>query len=50
MMDRSGQFGDACARHGQTLQAGQGWFICAPLEGAHRSVRQLLGQDQLPHL
>lgn len=50
LVDGSGQFGEACAQHGQTLQAGQGWFIRVPLEGAHSSVLQLLGRDQLPHL
>lgn len=43
LMDGSGQFCEACARRGQALQAGQGWFT-AP-EGAPSSVRQLLGQE-----
>lgn len=42
LMDGSGQFGEACAWRGQTPQAGQGWFIRVPLEGAHSSVQQLL--------
>lgn len=42
LMDGSGRFGEACAWHGQTPQAGQGWFIRVPLEGAHSSVQQLL--------
>lgn len=41
LMDGSGQFGEPCAQHGHTPQAGQGWFIRVPLEGAHSSVRQL---------
>lgn len=41
LMDGSGQFDEACAWRGQTPQAGQGWFIRVPLEGAHSSVQQL---------
>lgn len=37
LISGSGQFGEACAWHGQTPQAGQGWFVRVPLEGAHSS-------------
>lgn len=37
LIHESGQFGEACAQHGQTPRAGQGWFICVPLEDAHSS-------------
>lgn len=32
LMDGSGQFCEACARHGQTLQAGQDRFFRVPLK------------------